>query len=376
MKVLLDARQASNGSGTGRYTTELTRALLEHDADLDLRVVWPRDRADQSEWLKTDRLVPCSDRASWSGRLNRLRTLQREVAAFKPDIVHYPANIAGPGTIAGSGKTKMVLTLHDATFMRDPSWFTRGRAAYYRYAARRSVQRADRLITDSECSASDIRRYLDAAETPIDVIPLGVNEVFAAATDEQVKRIRKKLDLPNRFFLFVGTLEPRKNLLRVIEAWSSIVVDTDTDLVIAGRSGWKTRSLEALLSRTLHRERVHRIGFVDDRDLPALMTAASALVWPSLWEGFGFPPLEAMACGTPVLTSNLSSFPEVYGDAALLVSPTSVHEIAEGMLRISRDEKLRERLRTQGLECARNYTWRRTAEMTIESYRKTLQSET
>ena len=238
------------------------------------------------------------------------------------------------------------------------------------------MQRADRLITDSQCSASDIRRYLNATETPIDVIPLGVNETFTSATDEDVEGICKKFSLPERFFLFVGTLEPRKNLLRVIEAWSSIVVDTDTDLVIAGRSGWKTRPLEALLSRISYRERVHRIGFVDDRDLPVLMTAASALVWPTLWEGFGFPPLEAMACGTPVLTSNVSSFPEVYGDAALLVSPTSVHEIAEGMLRISRDEKLRERLRTQGLECARNYTWRRTAEMTIESYRKTLQSET
>lgn len=376
MKVLLDARQASNGSGTGRYTTELVRALLKRDSDVDLHVVWPRDGADQSEWLKTDRLVPCSNHASWSGRLNRLRTLRREIRAFSPDIIHFPANIAGVGAIPQRGKSKMVLTLHDATFMRDPSWFTRNRAAYYRLTARRSVKCAVRLITDSECSMTDIRRYFDTAETSIDIIPLGVNESFAPAAEEDVKSLRQKLGLPERFFLFVGTLEPRKNLLRVLNAWSSIVEDTNTDLVIAGRSGWKTKPLEIALSQTSHRDRVHRIGFVDERDLPVLMTGASALIWPSLWEGFGFPPLEAMACGTPVLTSKVSSFPEVYGDAALFVSPTSEQEIAEGMLRIVRDEKLREHLRLQGLECARRYTWHRTAEMTIESYRKTLEQET
>ncbi|HEO70489.1 MAG TPA: glycosyltransferase family 1 protein, partial [Candidatus Hydrogenedentes bacterium] len=154
--------------------------------------------------------------------------------------------------------------------------------------------------------------------------------------------------------------------------WSRICEQCSWSLVLAGRWGWKVNAIRKAIAEAPHRERIHHLGFVEQSDVPGLLSAARAFVWPSLWEGFGLPPLEAMACAVPVLTSCTSSLPEVVGDAGLLVEPTDTDAIADGMLRLAEDEALRERLAAAGPERAAGFTWRKTAEATNQVYWKAL----
>jgi glycosyltransferase involved in cell wall biosynthesis len=289
---------------------------------------------------------------------------------IRPDIVHYPANFARWAGRGGVASTKVVLTVHDLSFMRSPEWFRWERATYYRVAIRPSVRLADVVIADSQATADDLTRFLAVPAERIAVVLLGVDDALRPADAAAIKRVRMKYGLPERFYLYLGTIEPRKNLPRVIEAFDAIAAKTDAGLVIAGREGWKAETTRRAYSEAAHRDHVTFPGFVAAEDMAALMSAAMAFVWPSLWEGFGLPPLEAMACGTPVVTSKTSSLPEVVGDAALLVNPESVDEIAEAMRRIGEDEALRTKLRAAGLARARELTWRRTAEQTAAVYRR------
>jgi glycosyltransferase involved in cell wall biosynthesis len=185
--------------------------------------------------------------------------------------------------------------------------------------------------------------------------------------------MRARYGLPLTFFLFVGTIEPRKNLPRLIRAWNSISANCGCDLVIAGRAGWKTREYHRAVREVSQSARIHQIGFVPAEDLPALMACATAFVWPSLYEGFGLPPLDAMASGVPVLTSAVSSIPEVVGDAALLVDPEDENAIAKGLLRILRDEKLRDRLVRAGRDRARQLSWESSVTQTVQAYRQAIE---
>jgi glycosyltransferase involved in cell wall biosynthesis len=224
----------------------------------------------------------------------------------------------------------------------------------------------------SHTTAHDIRQILDVPLSQIDVIPNGISPHFKTASPEVVLRVREQYGLPERFFLYVGTLEPRKNVARLIQAWDRSLSSTDLDLVIAGRTGWKTRDMEMAVNAIGTPKRLHFPGYIPDEDLPALITAAHAFVWPSLWEGFGIPPLEAMACGTPVLTSNVSCLPEIMGDAAIYVNPAEIDDIASGMTLVALDEDLRESLVERGRTQAAKYSWERVAKLTFETYEKAM----
>jgi glycosyltransferase involved in cell wall biosynthesis len=277
--------------------------------------------------------------------------------------VHYPASI-GPL----DGGPNVVVTVHDCIFMRHPDWFRWERAEYYRWAGCRSARRAARVIADSQATAYDLRELIGVPDSRIDVVPLGVDGQFRPATAEAIETVRAQYKLPESYFLYVGTLEPRKNLAAVVRAWDCVAEEIEEDLVIAGRTGWKTEEMLAAIRQAKHRDRVHLPGFIEQTDLVPAISAAQVFVWPSLFEGFGLPVLEAMACGTPVLTSTTSSLPEVAGDAALLVDPESDEAIAEGMKRLSRDDVLRARLSAAGLQRAAEFTWTRTAELTLKTY--------
>jgi glycosyltransferase involved in cell wall biosynthesis len=280
------------------------------------------------------------------------------------DLIHCPANFC-----SGRSRIPQVLTVHDLSFLRHPEWFRVDRAAYYSYAIRRSVRLARRIIADSRATATDLESLLGVSPARIDVVPLGVGAEFQPATAERVDAVRKQYDLPEAFFLYVGTHEPRKNLARLVEAWNSIADEYPQDLVLAGRAGWKSAHLTAAIAASPHAARIHRPGYVPRRDLPALLSAADAFVYPSLFEGFGLPPLEAMACGTPVLTSATSSLPEVVGNAAVLVDPTDIASIADGLLRVLAEATA---LRQHGPQRAAAFTWERCAAATIAIYRAAL----
>jgi glycosyltransferase involved in cell wall biosynthesis len=176
--------------------------------------------------------------------------------------------------------------------------------------------------------------------------------------------------LPEQFLLFVGTLEPRKNLVRLVQAWDKAYDSGLPHLVIAGRRGWKVDPILAAMRQVRHPYALHLAGFVADDDLPALLSAAQVFVWPSLMEGFGLPPLEAMACGTPVLSSNTSSIPEVTADAALLVDPADENRLAEAMVALAHDDRLRVSLSEAGRRQAALFSWERTARLTAAAYRE------
>lgn len=361
MNVLINALQAGNKSGTGRYVTELVRALAAHPDKLELTVLWP-----EGEPLEElgGRVSVVRKPAQSLRRILTDHWMIQELCARKGiDVVHYPANF-GPLLPLRN----VVVTVHDLSFMRHPEWFRWNRAMYYRWALRRTVHLAKRIIADSEATVSDLVQFTGVSHEQIDVVPLGVHPRFRPASEEIKTAIRLNYRLPERFFLYVGTLEPRKNIPRLIEAWSRVAPDTEADLVIAGRRGWKTQAIDVAVSRSPHHQRIHFLDFLPEDDLPAVMSAAFAFVWPSLFEGFGLPPLEAMACGTPVLTSKVSSLPEIVGDAALLTAPEDVSAIADGMQRLLGDASLREGLAARGLERARLFSWERSAALTLKAY--------
>ncbi len=296
--------------------------------------------------------------------------MRAEIRRICPDIVHYPANFVRWAGRGGVRETKVVLTVHDLSFLRHPEWFRWERAAYYRASIRPSVRLADAIIADSEATARDLESYLSLPRERISVVPLGVDGGLKPADAGAVKQARMKYGLPDRFFLYLGTIEPRKNLPRLIEAFDSIAANTDLDLVIAGREGWKPEATRRAHADAARRDRVHFPGFIASEDMAAVLTAARVFVWPSLWEGFGLPPLDAMACGTPVVTSNTSSLPEVTGDAALLVDPLDVAGISGAMKRAAEVEALRTKLRATGIVRAKQLTWRKTVEMTAAVYQR------
>lgn len=365
MRVLINALQAGNRSGTGRYTVELAKRLPGLVSDVDVNVLWPahvplpvaEPQADAFIQVETGSAYKRLVQDHWA-----IRNVRRRLGA---DIVHYTANV-GPQLPV----TRYVLTVHDLSFYRHATWYRLSRAIYYWVAVRRSVMSARRILADSRTTASDLMELLNIPARKIDVAPLGVGEEFVPATQEAQAAARTKYRLPEKFFLYVGTLEPRKNITRIIQAWDAIAPGCDYDLVIAGRDGWKTGPMRAAASRVKMPERLHFPGFIEQDDLPAVLTAARVFVWPSLCEGFGLPPLEAMACGTPAISSNLSCMPEVLGDAAVLIDPYVPEELSDAMRILATSAPQHERMRQKGTARAKRFTWQHTADIAIASYRK------
>jgi len=364
VKVLLNALQAGNRSGTGHYAAKLARWLPDVSGDMEIVTLWPRGVARSLDDGHSRRSILCDVRSPsqrvWLDQVGVPR-IGRRLGA---DLIHYPANV---GNVLRGKHT--VVTVHDLSFFFEPKWFRPERGAYYRFATRRSVRHARRVLADSHSTANDLHEMLGVPEDRIAVTPLGVDMQFQPVPEEERQLVRERYGLPSVFLLYVGTLEPRKNLVRVVEAFDRIAGDWEGHLVVAGREGWKTGRLMRAIEQSAYRERIHLPGFVEGADLPAVYGAAHAFVWPSLYEGFGLPPLEAMACGTPVLTSDVSSIPEVVGEAALTVNPYDLEAIASAMYSIATDGPLRAGLRAKGRIQAGQYTWRRTAERTCEAYR-------
>jgi glycosyltransferase involved in cell wall biosynthesis len=269
-------------------------------------------------------------------------------------------------------RAQTVLTVHDLIFALFPEhhlpmnqWFLGQFMPIF-------VRRADAIVTVSECSKRDLLQLYGTRESKITVIPEGVDERFHVDPGpEAVATIRQKYGLVDPFILYVGTIEPRKNLITLLEAFKRLqVTGCNLKLVIAGRAGWLYQPFFDRLKALGLGDTVRLLGYVPDVDLPALYRAAEVFVFPSLYEGFGLPPLEAMACGTPVVCSNASSLPEVVGDAGLLVPPDDVAGLAAAIGRVLTDPALRAELSARGRERAARFTWEEAARRTLEVYRR------
>ena len=279
----------------------------------------------------------------------------------KGDYLFSPGN-SGPISIS-----RQIVTIHDVAPIDRPDWFDRPRAQWFQFMTPRLAGQAAHVITDSEYSKQRLLAHVPIDERRITVIPIGVDQFFSPQSHEQIERMRLAMNLPQgQYVLCVGTiLDKRKNILRLLEAWSKIENDIPKDiwLILAGKHN--DRDFRASLAQAgILPSRVHLSGHAPDEWMPALYAGALAFAFPSLYEGFGLPPLEAMACGTPVLTSNLTSLPEVVGDAAYMVDPLDVGQIADGLVSLIEDNALRSQLIAKGFKRAALYNWDESARRT------------
>jgi glycosyltransferase involved in cell wall biosynthesis len=268
-----------------------------------------------------------------------------------------------------------VVTLYDLSFLLFPASFHALNRLYLTLGTRFSVQRADHLIAISESTRRDAVRFFNVPPEKISVIHLGVESYFTPAADStSVAEWRRTRGLPDKFLLFVGTLEPRKNVPRLLRAFARVKKSARLPhkLVIVGARGWLYADAERTIEAENLANEVIFAGHVDHRDLPDWYRAAEALVYPSLYEGFGLPPLEAMACGTPVVTSNASSLPEVVGDAGLTVDPQDDAGLADALARVLTDPRVRAELSTRGVAQAARFSWARHAQETVAVYRSVI----
>ena len=350
--------------GIGTYVRELLPALTAADDSLEITPFHSRWRRPPPEDLASLHPVQLQRGIrglypSWNavGR----PSLPRRLAAL--DILHLPSPVAVPP--AGSSQ-RVVVTVHDLAFRLLPRLYPAAWRTLYRTGLRRAARRADAIIAISSRTAADLVRMARVDPARIHVIPLAAS--LPARPDDPEPALRR-LRIPRPYVLFVGTLEPRKNLVRLIRAYRRTAVRLPHALVLTGPLGWH--------SQRLHREvavpgpgRVILTGPVPEADLDALYRGAEAFCYPSLYEGFGLPVLEAMARGVPTITSSASSLPEIAGRAAVIVEPRSVRDLSAALERILTDGDEAVRLATMGRERAAEFSWRRTARMTIDVYDK------
>jgi len=356
-RVALDVTVAQLGhAGPHVYVTELARALGplmgEHLRPIASRLAAPvharRSAGDQLRTLGRD---------LWWHQIGVTRAARRAGAA----LLHLPA---GVGPVRRAMPT--VLTIYDLNVLRFPQLFRPWFRHYARVVLPRAARSADAIITLSQASKADIVDGLGIAAERVTVVPAGVHPSFAplAAGSERARDVRRRYGLAADFVLTVGSVEPRKNLPRLLQAIERLrgrPGTADVVLVHAGPEGWLANSV-------LHTAGVRFLGHVPREDLATLYGLARVCAYPSLYEGFGLPVAEAMACGCPVVTSNVSSLPEVAGNAAMLVNPGSVEEIAAGIEALWTDEARRQELMARGRRQAAGFTWERAARETAGVY--------
>jgi glycosyltransferase involved in cell wall biosynthesis len=290
----------------------------------------------------------------------------------KPDVTHF-FNFVIPPFVRG----KKIVMIHDMAVYRFPET-VRGRTKrMLRLSLRQTLKRADCVITVSEFSKQEILSFFDYPEKKIKVVYNGADlETYRAdIAPESIRRVREAYELPEEYILYLGTLEPRKNIERLIEAYGLARQRRKLPrLVIAGRKGWMYEGIFAKYRELAIGGGVIFPGYVADADKPPLLAGAMFFVFPSLYEGFGLPPLEAMACGTPVIAGDTAALPEICGDAAVYVDPFDIDAIAGALARLASDEALRGRMRGKGLERARLFRWDKSAARLFEIYEEVAKS--
>lgn len=263
-------------------------------------------------------------------------------------------------------KTKLVLTVHDLSPIVTPEFYDSRRRLWHIFMNIKKVLfRADQILAVSEFTKQDLIRIYGLPENKITVTHLAVNRTLfhTGLSPDKLRLVRNTYGLPGSFFLFIATLEPRKNIPSIIRAFER--QNSDIDLVIAGRQGWKYNTILELIENSPKRHRIKYIGYIEEEHKPYLLKLAHSLVWPSFYEGFGLPPLEAMAVGTPVITSQVTSLPETVGSSAIMVDPYNLTDLTNAMRLITKDLVLRQKLVELGFNQVKKFSWKDTADKTL-----------
>jgi glycosyltransferase involved in cell wall biosynthesis len=376
MRICIDISPAvHHRAGLGRYARELTTALLAVDSENEYVAFYIRPTEAQVA-PPLDRLPRLTSNLSakpWrmSALVAHLTSLPQDRRFPSVDLFHATDHL-----LPRLSRVKSVFTLHDLIFRFYPETHKPLNRWFLTLMMPRFLRAADAVISVSESTKRDAVRLYGLDEATIKVIHEGVHPRFCPAPPEAISAVRQKYGLPQSFILSVGTIEPRKNLTSLLEAYRALRDrGEEFKLVIVGKKGWLYESFFRRLRELGLEDEVIFPGFVFDEDLTAFYTAADLFVFPSLYEGFGLPVLEAMACGAPVISSNTSSLPEVAGDAALLVDPNSVEALTGAMRNVLDNKRLRDELRDKGPMQAAKFNWEGAARETLAVYSSVFDSK-
>ena len=368
MRIGIDARKLHD-YGIGTYIRNLLRELAKIDRQSEyVLFTRPQDVAVAATLGENFRAVP--DR---SGHYSIAEQISIPLGARRERLdlfhaTHYVLPLLTP--------SKTVVTIHDCIHLMFPEYLRhRLGYAYARASLYTAAHKSNRILTVSEASKRDILKFFNVPPEKIVVTPNAIDDRFSAPpSDEHVAETRERYQLSHSYLLYVGNIKPHKNLERLIEAFHLVRMQgrSELELLIIGDEISKLQGLR----RAVHKHDIHRyvrfLGYVPDKTLAVLYRLASVFVFPSLYEGFGLPPLEAMASGTPVVTSNVSSLPEVVGDAAVQVDPYSAEAIAHGILTVLRSPHLRSELQARGLKRVQEFSWARSVRRVREVYEEVL----
>lgn len=367
MLIGIDASRAvaARRTGTENYSLHLIRELLAQGQDSRFRLYFNQAPApglfpEGSEL----RIIPFP-------RLWTHLRLSLEMLSSPPDLLFVPSHV-----LPLAHPRRNVVTVHDLGYHYYPEAHTRFQSHYLRWSTRYNARTATRVLADSEATREDLMRYYGIPREKIVVVYPGRDETLVPVAESPTRaNLCARYGVRGPYLLYVGTLHPRKNLVRLVQAFASLLsslsstaqVSLDSlQLVLAGQKGWLYEEIFAQVRELGLAERVILTGYVPDSDLGSLLSGALAFVFPSLYEGFGLPVLEAMACGTPVVCSDVSSLPEVAGDAALYVDPLDVGAMAQALYQIAVDAGLRRTLVGRGFQQVHRFSWRRCAQETLQ----------
>lgn len=379
MRTIIDIRPLLDPqrSGVGHFTAEISRALIARSVAAAAAAAGGSDDVESGH---IDYTLFANGRPSTFPEDFSLRGRH-----YSSSFSHYPnrllnaafafagrpliESLAGPADVLYlpnlnfmATRLPYVVTVHDLSFVRFPQYFSAKQRLWHRLVDfPRKLRGAAAVTAVSEHTRRDLLEMFSLAPERVHVVTPATDHVFEPQPEETVERVRREYGLRSPYFLFLGTLEPRKNVLGLIEAFDLLGEDADVDLVIAGGRGWLNGDVYRRAATSPKRRRIRFLGYAAQADKPALYAGALALTYPSFYEGFGMPPLEAMRCGTPVIASHTSSLGEVVGDAGLLVNPLDPRELAAAMRRVLAEPGLRATLRARGLERAARFSWDESA---------------
>lgn len=384
MKIAFDGQPLLNANKTGiaYYEDGLVRGMMEYypENEYQLDVFTFRGRDQKKEYLEEyGKNIKHNECAWFPGSLFRMISMFFPIPYCmffkkKSDITHF-CNYVIPFGVRG----KKIVTVHDLAFREYPETIRKRTLLMLKSSLKRSIRRADAILADSDFTRQEILKYYKVSEKKIHIVPCGIDtsKFYPIKDTVQIDAVKEKYGIGSEYYLYLGTLEPRKNIEGILEAYSMLkerVTGEIPKMVIAGGKGWLFDSIFEKVQEMHLDEDVIFTGYVEEQDKVKLLNGAVSFCFPSFYEGFGMPPMEAMACGTAVITSNGNSLREVTGEAAVHVEPTDYQQLSEAMERVWRDRGYREELQQKGFEQVKKYSWKNAVDALQIVYEEVLQS--